>query len=90
MASGNPLAWVVFRLARRVGPDLMHVPGLGYIVSGAELARSALLDTERFRKDGAAGSGAIMTQIMGPSALANMEGESHVRLPRGHCQSKLT
>jgi len=80
VASGSPLAWMVCRLAHHVGGDLMHVPALGYVVSGSELARSALLDTERFRKDGAAGAGAIITQIMGPSALANMEGEAHVRL----------
>ena len=82
MVSAHPIAWPVSRLAGRLGPDVCMVPGMGYIVSGAEFLRMILADGERFRKDGPAGAAAALTQVLGPTALANMEGPAHTELRR--------
>lgn len=83
MGSAHPIVWPVSRVARRIGPDVCSVPGLGYVVSGAQFLRDVLLDSERFRKDGASSVGTVITQVFGPTALANMEGEAHAALRRG-------
>jgi len=82
MTAAHPFAWRVNRLAGRIGPDVCAVPGLGYVVSGAELLRAVLLDVKRFRKDGPSSAGAVITQVLGPVALANMDGPAHTELRR--------
>ena len=82
MAAAHPLAWRISRIAPRLDPDICFVPGLGYVVSGAEILREILLDSDRFRKDGAASVGAIVTQVFGPIALTNMEGPAHADIRR--------
>lgn len=82
MVSAHPIAWPISRFAGRLRPDMCFVPGIGYVVSGAEILRVILADAERFRKDGPAGASAAITQVLGPVALANMEGEAHTALRR--------
>jgi len=89
MAAAHRFAWHASRLSARWDPDIFAVPGLGYVVSGAEALREVLLDAERFRKDRSASTGAIVTQVFGPCAVVNMEGTNHLEL-RGHLQGLLS
>lgn len=41
--------------------DIFRVPGLGYVITGAEACREAALDNDLFVKDGPRSSGALMT-----------------------------
>ena len=82
LVSAHPIFWPISQLAGRLGPDVCMVPGLGYIVSGAESLRAILGDVRRFRKDGPAGAAAAITQVLGPTALANMDGPAHTELRR--------
>lgn len=80
--AAQPAGWAIAELARRRGPDIWRVPGLGYVASGAEVTREILLDTETYTKTGGASAGVLITQVMGPYALLNMDGEPHIRLRR--------
>ncbi len=80
LRASHPVAWPIGQLARKFDPDICAVPGLGYVVSGASLLRTILLDGERFRKDGASSVATVITQVFGPTALANMEGDAHAHL----------
>lgn len=74
--AAHPLAWPAARLARRVG-DVVRVPGVGIVVSAAEVAHEVLTDDEHFVKRGRGGVADVITAAFGPSALANMDGEAH-------------
>lgn len=80
--AAQPAGWLLAKGARRRSPDLCRVPGLGYVVSGAEVTREIMLDTARYTKTGGASAGVLMTQVMGPFALLNMDGEEHIVLRR--------
>ena len=77
--AAHPVAWPLARLARRLGP-VVRVPGVGLVVSDAELAHEALARDADFPKNGPGSLAAIMTRFLGPAALGNMDGEAHARL----------
>lgn len=80
--AAQPLGWAIAKWAMRRHSDVWHVPGLGYVVSGAEVAREVLLDGETYTKTGPRCTGVLMTQVMGEYALLNMDGPPHLSLRR--------
>jgi cytochrome P450 len=78
-AVSHPLPFAFAEVVRRFG-DAVDVPGIGLVINEPQLARSILLDTEHFNKNGPGSMGVPITQVMGPTALLNMEGDSHRRL----------
>lgn len=80
--AAQPLGWAIAKLAMKRNPDVWHMPGLGYLVSGAEVAREVLLDGETYTKTGPRCTGVLMTQVMGEYALLNMDGPPHISLRR--------
>jgi cytochrome P450 len=77
--AAHPLRWPLARLARSIGP-VLHVPGVGVVISGAELATEVMQRDQDFTKNGKGSISAVITQLLGPMALANMDGEAHHRL----------
>jgi cytochrome P450 len=77
--AAHPIAWPLARVARRWG-GLVRVPSLGVVVSNAELAHEILVRSDDFTKNGPGSISATMTELIGPSALANMDGDAHQRL----------
>jgi cytochrome P450 len=82
LAASRPLAWLLLHGFVRNRRDVVRVPRIGYVITGAVACREAAVDSERFRKDGPKSAGALLTQVMGPTALLNMEGPEHVALRR--------
>jgi len=80
--AAQPLGWAIAQWAMKHHPDVWRVPGLGYVVSGAEVAREILLDGETYTKTGPRCTGVLMTQVMGEYALLNMDGPPHIALRR--------
>lgn len=80
--AAQPLGWAISKWARKRNPDVWHMPGLGYVVSGAGVAREILLDDETYTKTGPRCTGVLMTQVMGEYALLNMDGPPHMSLRR--------
>lgn len=80
--AAQPLGWAISKWAVKRNPDVWHLPGLGYLVSGAEVAREVLLDGETYTKTGPRCTGVLMTQVMGEYALLNMDGPAHISLRR--------
>lgn len=80
--AAQPLGWAISKWAMKRNPDVWHMPGLGYLVSGAEVAREILLDGETYTKTGPRCTGVLMTQVMGEYALLNMDGQPHLSLRR--------
>lgn len=79
MAS-HPLAFLVVRLIGKIGRSF-RLPGIGTVVGSADLARAVLLDP-RFSKSGPGSAGEIITQVMGPRAILNQDGEEHLAVRR--------
>lgn len=77
--AAHPFGWPLAELLRRRRP-IVRVPGVGAVVTGVDLALEVLRDPARFTKDGPGSAGALITQVMGPAALLNMEGEAHAAL----------
>ena len=77
--SAHPVGWPLARLARRVG-GVVRVPGLGIVVNDAELAHEVLVRDDEFTKNGPGSLSRTMTELLGPFALGNMDGEPHRRL----------
>ncbi|MCW2921727.1 MAG: Cytochrome [Thermoleophilia bacterium] len=82
LAASRPLAWFLLHAIVRNRRDVVHIPRLGYVITGAVACREAAVDSEHFRKDGPKSAGALLTQVMGKTALLNMEGPDHVALRR--------
>ena len=80
--TAQPLGWAISKWAMKRNPDVWRMPGLGYVVSGAEVTREILLDGETYTKTGPASAGVLMTQVMGEYALLNMDGPPHISLRR--------
>lgn len=74
--AAHPVAWTFQNALRRLGP-MRHVPGLGLVISGAECGREVLLRDKEFTKNGPGGFAAVITQVLGPHALTNMDGAAH-------------
>jgi cytochrome P450 len=77
--ASHPVAFGFAEATRKLG-DVVDVPGVARVVNRPELAREILLDGEHFSKSGPGSFGVLITQVMGESALLNMEGEAHHRL----------
>lgn len=77
--SAHPIGWSLARLARRL-PPVFSVPGFGVIVNDAEFAHQVLVRDDVFTKNGKGSLASTLTEILGPSALGNMDGEAHARL----------
>jgi cytochrome P450 len=74
--AAHPLAWSAAQAARRAGP-VVRVPGVGLLISDAEVAREVLLQDDAFTKGGPGSLSAVIAQVLGPSALGNMDGPAH-------------
>lgn len=77
--AAHPIGWPLARVARRIG-GVLWIPGLGHVVSDAELGHELLVRDEDFSKNGPRSLSATMTELIGPFALANMDGAEHRRL----------
>jgi cytochrome P450 len=76
--AAHPVAWPLARAARRWGRGgVIRVPGVGVLVSDAAVAHEILVRSDDFTKNGHGSISATMTELIGPSALANMDGEAH-------------
>ncbi|WP_382305066.1 cytochrome P450 [Herbiconiux sp. UC225_62] len=73
---------VVYPLLSRIRRPVVRVPGLGVVVTDAELLRGVLLDTASFTKTGPGSPAELWTPVLGPSVLLNMEGLDHLALRR--------
>jgi cytochrome P450 len=74
--AAHPVAWPLARIVRRVG-GVVRVPGFGTVVSDAAFAHDVLTCDDTFTKNGPRSLAATMTELLGPSALGNMDGEAH-------------
>jgi cytochrome P450 len=79
--ASHPGLWAVAEVSRRLGP-VVAVPKLGNLVNDPLVARAILLDEAHFSKGGPGGFGALITQVMGPYAILNMDGAEHKDLRR--------
>lgn len=77
--AAHPVAWPMIRGLRRLGPTV-RVPGLGLVVNDAALVRDVLVRDAEFTKNGPGSLAAQMTEVLGPHALANMDGPAHLAL----------
>ena len=77
--TAHPVAWPLVRMARRMAP-VFAVPGFGIIVSDAEVAHDVLVQDHLFLKNGSGSFSSIMTELLGPFALGNMDGDAHANL----------
>ena len=74
--AAHPLGYPLALALGRVGPAL-DVPGIGHVVTDPDIARSVLVDTDGFSKNGPGSAGELITQVMGDYALLNLEGDAH-------------
>jgi hypothetical protein len=77
----RPLAYAILELSRRLG-DVVRIPRIGYIVNDAEVAREVLTDGAHFDSHSPGSLGVLITQVLGPCALLNMDGPEHKDLKR--------
>jgi cytochrome P450 len=78
--TNRPVQFGTIKLTRLFGP-IVYLPGVGYIVNDAALARQVLVDTEHFSSGGRGGLGDMMTKVAGHMhALINTQGEEHSQL----------
>jgi cytochrome P450 len=82
LGASRPIAWALLHGLVRNRRDVMKVPGIGYVITGAVACREAAIDNDRFVKNGPRSAGALLTQVMGPTALLNMDGPEHIALRR--------
>ncbi|MEO5814859.1 MAG: cytochrome P450 [Gemmatimonadaceae bacterium] len=74
--AAHPIGWPLARLARRAG-GVMNVPGFGLVVSDAAFAHDVLVRDGDFIKNAPHSISATITELLGPFALANMDGDAH-------------
>jgi cytochrome P450 len=74
----HPLALLLAEISRPIA--VVHVPGLGYIVNDLAIARQILEREDAFSKTGPGSMGAMISQVVGASALMNMDGADHLAL----------
>jgi cytochrome P450 len=75
----HPIGWPLARVSRRMG-GTVRIPGFGTIVNDAELAHQILVDDATFIKNAEGSLSETMTELLGPFALGNMDGEPHRQL----------
>jgi cytochrome P450 len=61
---------------------VVRVPGIGHVVNDAAIARAILTDGEHFNSHDRGSFGHMITRVLGPRALINMDGPEHVALKR--------
>jgi cytochrome P450 len=74
--AAHPVGWPLARLARRAG-GVVNLPGFGLVVSDAAFAHDVLVRDDDFIKNGPHSISATITELLGPFALANMDGDAH-------------
>ncbi len=77
--AAHPFAWPAARALRNLGA-VVRVPGVGVVVNSALLAHEVLSQDRTFVKQGPGSIADAFTRAFGPSALANMDGNSHREL----------
>lgn len=77
--AAHPVAWTLARLARHGGPAV-RVPGVGLVINDAMVAHEVLQRDAEFVKRAPGAFSEVVTQLFGPFALTNMDGEEHRRL----------
>src|SRR5258708_14388457 len=80
-ALNRPLSFAVLGLAGHLG-TIVRFPGVGHIVSDAIISRRVLTDTECFDSHSPGSFGVLVTQVLSPCALLNMDGPAHGPLKR--------
>jgi cytochrome P450 len=70
--------WLVAEVARGLGP--VRVPFFGSLVSDPEVALGEAARRRAFTKVGPGGVGALVTPVMGETALINIDGPAHREL----------
>ena len=81
LGASRPLAWLLLHGFVRNRRDVVRIPRLGYVITGAVACREAATDSERFRKDGPKSAGALLTQVMGDTALLNIYYDAQAEEP---------
>lgn len=77
--AAHPVLWAMVVLAQKRG-GLWSVPGLGVLVSDAEIARQILQNDSAFSKNGPGSFADQVTATLGTLALSNMDGADHHQL----------
>lgn len=77
----RPVVYGLFEMSRRLG-DVVHIPRIGYVVSDADVARAILTDETAFDSHSPGSLGVLISQVLGPEALLNMDGPAHKDLKR--------
>jgi cytochrome P450 len=77
----RPLSYAILELARWFG-DVVYIPRIGHVVNDAEVARDVLTDSAHFDSHSPGSLGVLVTQVLGPYALLNMDGGDHRDLKR--------
>ena len=77
----RPVTFGLLELGRRLG-GVVRLPGIGRLVNDAETARAVLMDGARFNSHDPGSFGHMITRVLGPRALINMDGPEHLQLKR--------
>ena len=77
----RPVTFGLLALGRRLG-DVVRLPGIGRLVNDAEIARAVLVDGANFNSHDPGSFGHMITRVLGPRALINMDGPEHHFLKR--------
>jgi cytochrome P450 len=77
----RPVTFGLLALGRRLG-DVVRLPGIGRLVNDAEVARAILVDGTSFNSHDPGSFGHMITRVLGPRALINMDGPEHQSLKR--------
>lgn len=77
----RPLSYIILTGARYCG-GVVHVPAIGAIVSDPDMGRAILQGAEGFDSHGPGSFGFLITQLLGPRALINMDGPEHQQMKR--------
>lgn len=77
----RPAIFGLLALGRRLG-DVVRLPGIGLLVNDAEVARAILVDGTNFNSHDPGSFGHMITRVLGPRALINMDGPEHQSLKR--------
>ena len=72
----RPLIHAFYEVTRRLGP-VVTVPSIGRVINDAALARAILTQPELFDSHGPGSFGAMITEVLGPTALINQDGPAH-------------
>lgn len=76
--AAHPIAWPLLRGTRYLG-RVLRIPGL-IVINDVQLAHEILLRDRDFAKNGPRTFSEIVTTVVGPLALINMDGDDHQRL----------